>query len=118
MQDSIIKEALEWGAKIIFYLGGALVALYMLVWKGDRKRLDSLEEKVPQFVTKPEVDEIVAEIKKEFKSDHHSLDAKIDRIEQNLRSEIRNSHDSLQNGIDKVVNILLTRDENDRRRRE
>lgn len=75
-------------------------------------------------VTLTEVQIIVSDVKREFKGDHSSLDGRIgslasrlDRVETGLRQEIHNSHDSLQGSIDKVVNILLTRDESDRRRR-
>lgn len=110
---------------IINGLWGVLVVvvgfLARLVWKIMAKslsRIKDLEDKVLIAITKPEVDIIVSDVKREFKSDHKGLESKMERIEDSLRTQIMETHDSLQNGIDRVVNILLTRDENDRRRRD
>lgn len=118
MPDSISQVLLKWATEALLLVGSGLMALIWFVYRSDKKRLNDVEEKVAKAITKTEVDVIVSDVKREFRGDHKGLEAKMERIEDSLRSQIRETHDSLQNGIDKVVNILLTRDENDRRRRD
>lgn len=115
ISDNAIIDWLVWvvGAAVTGF-----IAMLTYIWKGDRKRLKEIEDKMANSITKPEVDVIVARVEADFHADHRGLEGKMERIESSLRKEIHESHDSLQNGIDKVVNILLTRDENDRRRRD
>lgn len=128
IDDNII---LGWLWKGLAVIGAAFFSLAGLLWKGDRarikkdsERITELEIKVSHAITKPEVIAIAQEMEREFKDDHSGLEGKIlslsmrvDRVETGLRQEIHASHDSLQGSIDKVVNILLTRDASDRRRR-
>lgn len=119
--DNAIINGL-WGALVL--VAGVLARIF---WKSGARlfsRLNAVEKQMANAVTKTEldifdrkVDSMVADVKREFKSDHKGLEGKLERIEDNLRKEIHESHASLQDGIDKVVNILVTRDENDRRRR-
>lgn len=115
ISDNAIIDAL-WGALVL-----VVGIITRIVWKVTARlfqRLKAVEDKMAHAVTKPQVDEIVAKVEYEFRTDHKGLEGKMERIQESLRKEIHESHDSLQNGIDKVVNILLTRDENDRRRRD
>lgn len=113
--DNAIIDWLVW---VVGTAVSGFIAVLTYVWRGDRKRLREMEEKMAHAITKPEVDVIVSDVKREFRTDHKGLEGRMDRIEETLRNEIHESHDSLQNGIDKVVNILLTRNDNARRRRD
>lgn len=117
MPESLSQVLLKWATEGLLLIGSGFMTLAWFVYRADKRRLKDVEDKVAKAITKAEVDVIVGNVKTEFRSDHKGLEAKMERIEDNLRKEIHNSHASLQDGIDKVVNILLTRDENDRRRR-
>ena len=112
------NAVIDWLVLVVGTAVSGFIAMLTYVWRGDRKRLREVEEKMAHAITKSEVDVIVKKVESDFHADHKGLEGKMERIESSLRKEIHESHDSLQNGIDKVVNILLTRDENDRRRRD
>lgn len=99
-EDTLIR-GMWW---VIVTISGAFLTLLGYFWKGDRKRLKTLEEQVSQAITKEEVDVIVADVKREFRQEHQSIITQIDRRHDELREDIRDLRNMLSkpwNGQDK-----------------
>ena len=58
---------------VIGVVATALTGLYWYIWRGDRARLKTLEDKMSQAVTLPQVEHIVEKVEKHFKEDHSNL---------------------------------------------
>ena len=79
---------IKWLWEIIAGLSVSITALLLFVWRGDRARLKAvednapqdakarlktLEDKMQQAVTLPQVEHIVERVEKHFKEDHSNL---------------------------------------------
>ena len=83
-----------------------LGTLYWYIWKGDRRRLKVLEEKMASAVTLPQVNEIVDRVETHFREEHKGLDVRMQRAEDRLSVAIKNSHDSLQASIEPLQDSI------------
>lgn len=63
-----------------------LGTLYWYIWKGDRRRLKTLEEKMASAVTKHEVEVIVGKVQDRFREEHNGLAEKIESVHAEIRS--------------------------------
>jgi len=124
MQESIPKEVWIWLKDILFALASLVVALLGLLWRSDRKRLSSLEEKVAHAITRPEVEKIVEKVVTDFSSQHSRLEYRLQSVEEGLKDEITGSHNSLKSDLGEVqdsikrIYEILTRPYNGNERRK
>ena len=76
--------------KFIAWISGGiatlLATLYWYIWKGDRRRLKSLEEKWMSAVTKHEVEIIVGKVQDRFRDEHKGLAEKIESVHEEIRA--------------------------------
>ena len=112
MQIEDVK-VIDWLWWIVTASMGAITFLIGFIYRNDRKKVNSnsdritaLEKQMPQAVTMPQVESLVAKVEKEFKEDHIGLNARLNRVEDGLKKEIRETHDSLQGSINGLYNIL------------
>ena len=75
--------------KFIAWISGGiatlLATLYWYIWKGDRRRLKVLEEKMASAVTKHEVEIIVGKVQDRFREEHGELYNKIETVHEEVR---------------------------------
>lgn len=79
-----------------------LGTLYWYIWKGDRRRLKVLEEKMASAVTKHEVEVIVGKVQDRFRDEHKGLAEKIESVHQALiinKQEIREDIKELRDAL-------------------
>lgn len=92
--------------KFFAYVFGGITTLlgtlYWYIWKGDRRRLKSLEEKMASAVTKHEVEIIVGKVQDRFREEHADLYKKIETVHeevklgrQEMREDIRDLREAL-----------------------
>lgn len=79
-----------------------LATLAWYIWKGDRRRLNVLEEKWMTAVTKHEVEMIVGKVQDRFREEHNVLFQKIESVHQeimmnrqDIREDIRDLREAL-----------------------
>lgn len=91
-----------------------LATLYWYIWKGDRRRLKSLEEKMAQAVTKHEVEVIVGKVQDRFREEHKDLFEKIESV----HVEIRINKQEIREDIKELREALTTKYAGADRRRQ
>lgn len=76
--------------KFFAYVFGGITTLlgtlYWYIWKGDRRRLKVLEEKMASAVTKHEVEIIVGKVQDRFREEHKGLAEKIESVHQEIKA--------------------------------
>ena len=89
----------------------ALTGLYWYIWRGDRVRLKTLEEKMSNVVTMPQVEHVADNLEKKFKDDHsmiihgqRAIMTIIDNKQEEMKDYIRDMFDAREkmwNGRDR-----------------
>ena len=86
IEDGLLVKFLAW---VFAGITGLLATLYWYIWRGDRRRLKTLEEKMAHAITKPEVDAIVNRVESNFRDEHQNIINAINRSHNELRQDIR-----------------------------
>lgn len=102
IDEGILVKFFAW---IFGGIATLLGTLYWYIWKGDRRRLKVLEEKMASAVTKPEVELIVAKVQERFRSDHQGLAEKIESVHE----EIRTNRQEIREDIRDLREALTTK---------
>ena len=87
-------RVLGWLWDGLVVLAGAVAALALLILRGYRNRLETVEEKMAQAITKPEVETIVHRVEDEFKEEHNTILKAISEGHAETRSYIRDMFDA------------------------
>ena len=83
IDEGQLVKFLAWANGIIATVLGTL---YWYIWKGDRRRLKVLEEKMASAVTKHEVEVIVGRVQDRFRDEHKGLAEKIESVHEEIRA--------------------------------
>lgn len=111
LDDGLILKFFAWiTGGIITILSG----LAWYIWKGDRRRLKVVEEKMAQAVTKHEVEVIVGKVQDRFREEHKDLFEKIESV----HVEIRINKQEIREDIKELREALTTKYAGADRRRQ
>ena len=78
------RDIIDWLLGIGASVGALFTALYWYIWRGDRERINNLETRMANVITKLEVEHIVERVENSFRDEHRQI---IDEL-RDLRGEI------------------------------
>lgn len=98
------NKIIEWLWKgLVFLLGGYSIVVRYL-WKQEKARqkrqddrITSLEEKMNHAITKPQVEDIVEKVEKDFRREHQTIIQVIGNTKRELREDIHELRDIIVN---------------------
>ena len=111
LDDSLILKSL---AYIFGGIATLIAVLSGFILKGYKRRLETVEEKMGQAVTKHEVEMIVDKVQDRFREEHKGL---FDKIES-VHKEIRTNKQEIREDIRELREALTTKYAGPNRRRQ